>query len=155
MDVPFAFHLFTFAFAPRRLAPGMDHRCHQCDATLEAEPGRGEWLECPARRRFIRLSGPPSGDVPTPVAGELPWAGPVEKVETVFTVLWVISIAVAVLGLPALFIYGSERELVMIAGVALGCSLHFAFLWAVLHLLSGMRRLLKRLVEQREGEGKR
>ena len=42
----------------------------------------------------------------------------------------------AALSIPALFVYGPEPQLVMVAGVSLGCGLHFAFLWAVLHLLS-------------------
>ncbi len=116
----------------------MDYRCHHCDATLEAEPGRvGEWAECPACRGMILLAERAEGR---------PEAGPEHPVAIVFLGLAILSGTLGVL----LFVLGVGREktdVIVFAGVAIGCSLHFVFLWAVLHLLS---RILGRL-EQRSG----
>ena len=123
----------------------MDYRCHHCDATLEAEPGRvGEWTECPACHGMTLLAvRPPAGDAsePGPKA-----SGNEMLAAQVFGVLAILACAFG--GLMLLFGLTSNEAGTMWAGVvALGSGLHCAFFWAVLHLLS---RILGRL--ERRGE---
>ena len=123
----------------------MVYRCQHCDATLEAEPGRaGEWLECPGCHRFIRLSGPTSEGVTATVVGG---SGPVAVVQTLFAFLSVLAVITSgpLLAFWRVASPGYPEARTM-AGMALGCSLHFTFLWAVLHLLS---RICARLEQGR------
>ena len=66
----------------------------------------------------------------------------------VFTVLAVLAGAFGgIMLVLAVLAWPDHPDWTMLAGVSIGCCLHFVFLWAVLHLLS---RILGRL-EQRSG----
>lgn len=77
-----------------------------------------------------------------------PEAWPEHPVAIVFLGLAILSgtasVLLLLLGIPG---GQSHPESLLFAGVAIGCCLHFVFLWAVLHLL---HRILGRL--ERRGE---